>query len=121
MPTYEFSCEKCKHSFEIFLSFSDKHPLKCPKCKKGKINQVFDGNTIICIKGGNTIGQIGEANWKKHGGKLKEEMAKKKEESESNIPWWRSGKIKGLDKSEKPLNLSKIKNVKNYIEKGDKK
>lgn len=121
MPTYEFCCEKCKHNFELYLSFYEKHPNKCPKCKKGVLNQVFTGDTIICIKGENTIGQIGESNWKKHGGKIKEEMAKKKEEKESKLPWWRSGKVKGLEKSEKTIDLSKIKNLNNYIERGEKK
>jgi putative FmdB family regulatory protein len=119
MPTYEFCCDSCNHNFEIFLSFSEKHPEKCPKCKKKKLYQIFDGNIIICMKGGDTIGQIGEKNWKKSGGKIKEEIAKKKEEEDSKIPWWRSGKVKGLKKSEKPINLSKVKDVKSYIEKGE--
>ena len=120
MPTYEFSCEKCEHNFEIYLSFSQKHPKKCPKCKKGKVNQVFDGNTIICVKGENTLGQIGEKNWKKHGSKIKEDIAKDQEQQDKKLPWWRSGDVKGLKKERKPIDVSKIKDVKRYIEKGEK-
>lgn len=120
MPTYEFSCDKCGYNFELYLSFSDKHPCKCPKCKKKSLNQVFDGNTIICVKGGNSMGHIGESNWKKDGGKIKEKMAKEQEESDAKLPWWRSGKTKGLAKERKPIDVSKIKDVKRYIEKGEK-
>jgi len=120
MPTYEFSCDKCGHNFELFLSFSEEHPSKCPKCKKKSLNQVFDGNTIICVKGENTIGQLGESNWKKYGGKIKEDMAKKQEETDKKLPWWRSGEVKGLSKERKPIDVSKIKDVKKYIEKGEK-
>jgi putative FmdB family regulatory protein len=119
MPYYEFLCESCEYNFEVKLSFSESHPKDCPKCKKGKLNQVYDGNTIVCMKGGDTIGQVGEANYKKAGGKIKEYMAKKQELEDSKLPWWRSGKVNGLSKKDKPLNLSKIKNVKNYIETGE--
>ncbi len=119
MPYYEFSCESCSYNFEIKLSFSESHPTKCPKCKKKKLIQIYDGNTIVCMKGGDTIGHIGESNWKKSGGKIKEKMQKNKEIKESKIPWWRSGKVSGLSKKEKPLNLSKIKNINRYIETGE--
>ena len=120
MPYYEFSCDSCEYTFEVKLSYTDKHPTKCPKCKKEKLYQVFDGNTVVCMKGGDTIGQVGEANWKKKGGKIKEQMQKKQEEADAKLPWWRSGKTKGFEKNRKPLDLSKIKDVKKYIEKGEK-
>lgn len=120
MPYYEFSCDSCKYVFEIKLSYTDKHPTKCPKCKKQKLYQLFDGNTVVSIKGENTLGQIGEANWKKKGGKIKEDIAKKQEEDDKKLPWWRSGDVKGLPKERKPIDVSKIKDVKKYIEKGEK-
>jgi len=33
MPTYEYACPKCGHTFERFQSMSDAPLKKCPKCK----------------------------------------------------------------------------------------
>ena len=32
MPLYEYSCEKCKHIFELMRKVSETSPVKCPKC-----------------------------------------------------------------------------------------
>ena len=32
MPTYEYKCEKCGHSFERFQNMSDDSLKKCPEC-----------------------------------------------------------------------------------------
>ncbi|HCO48403.1 MAG TPA: FmdB family transcriptional regulator [Spirochaetaceae bacterium] len=50
MPTYEYECRKCNHSFEQFQSMSEE-PLKtCPKCG-GKIRRLIGGGTGIIFKG----------------------------------------------------------------------
>src|SRR6476661_7758331 len=33
MPTYEYSCEKCDHQFDVFQSIKDKPLTVCPKEK----------------------------------------------------------------------------------------
>ena len=63
---------------------------------------------------------ISDANFKREGGKIKEKIAKEKQEADDKLPWWRSGKIKGLEKQEKPINLDKISNKNDYITKGKK-
>lgn len=58
MPTYEYSCEKCGHQFEIFQSMKDK-PLKvCPKeqCKlkkwgKGQVKKLLGTGAGLIFKG----------------------------------------------------------------------
>jgi putative FmdB family regulatory protein len=39
MPRYEFTCGKCKKSFELIMTFSEreKGAVKCPKCKGTKV------------------------------------------------------------------------------------
>jgi putative FmdB family regulatory protein len=39
MPRYEFMCEKCKKSFELIMTISEreKGAMKCPKCKGTKV------------------------------------------------------------------------------------
>lgn len=49
MPTYEYLCKKCSHSFETVQSFSDDPLTRCPQCK-GALRKVF-GNVGITFKG----------------------------------------------------------------------
>lgn len=58
MPTYEYSCEKCGHPFELVQSIKDK-PLKiCPKelCAqkkwgKGKVKKLIGAGAGLIFKG----------------------------------------------------------------------
>ena len=120
MPTYQYQCENCLYSFEKEQSFSEEHIKKCPSFKKNNLYQVFSGGLMNYVKGGETIGHISDANFKREGGKIKEKIAKEKQEADDKLPWWRSGKIKGLEKQEKPINLDKISNKNDYITKGKK-
>ena len=36
MPTYDYECEACNHTFELFQSITAKQIRKCPECKKVK-------------------------------------------------------------------------------------
>ena len=50
MPTYDYICEKCNHSFEYFQSMSDNHLKECPKCK-GKVRRLVSGGSGLIFKG----------------------------------------------------------------------
>ena len=39
MPTYEYDCEACGHSFDELQSFSAEPLKKCPACKKPKLRR----------------------------------------------------------------------------------
>ena len=50
MPTYEYECEKCGYTFEVFQSITDK-PLKdCPKCG-GKLRRLIGSGGGIIFRG----------------------------------------------------------------------
>jgi putative FmdB family regulatory protein len=50
MPTYEYECKSCGHSFDIFQSMSDE-PLKiCPQCGN-EIRRIINGGTGVIFKG----------------------------------------------------------------------
>jgi putative FmdB family regulatory protein len=49
MPTYEYACTECGHSFEIVQSFSDDALTECPECH-GALRKVF-GSVGIVFKG----------------------------------------------------------------------
>jgi putative FmdB family regulatory protein len=40
MPTYEYACKKCGHTFEIVQSFQDDALTVCPECG-GELRKVF--------------------------------------------------------------------------------
>jgi putative FmdB family regulatory protein len=52
MPTYEFVCENCKHSFSLFLKISayEKKKFSCPKCKSKKVKQLLTAFQTITAK-----------------------------------------------------------------------
>ncbi len=50
MPTYEYKCTKCGHTFEAFQSIMDKPLTKCPVCKSA-IRRVINGGMGVIFKG----------------------------------------------------------------------
>ena len=51
MPTYDYSCDACDHSFEIFESITAQPQTKCPKCKKKKLRRLFGAGAGLVFKG----------------------------------------------------------------------
>ena len=58
MPTYEYSCEKCKKTFEAFQSMKDDAYRICPKelCRmkkwgKGKVKRLLGTGAGLIFKG----------------------------------------------------------------------
>ncbi len=50
MPTYEYECTKCGHTFEAFQSISDKPLSRCPKCRRS-VKRVIHGGLGVIFKG----------------------------------------------------------------------
>jgi putative FmdB family regulatory protein len=51
MPTYDYECEACKHTFEEFQAMKDEPLKKCPKCKKQKLRRLFGTGGALLFKG----------------------------------------------------------------------
>jgi putative FmdB family regulatory protein len=51
MPTYDYSCDACKHEFEVFESITADPQKKCPKCKKNKLRRLFGAGAGLVFKG----------------------------------------------------------------------
>ncbi len=51
MPTYEYECEACGHTFDIMQSITDKKLTECPRCKKHKLARLIGKGSGIVFKG----------------------------------------------------------------------
>jgi putative FmdB family regulatory protein len=51
MPTYDYSCDNCGHSFERVQRITEKPVKKCPECGKLKARRMIGGGGFI-LKGG---------------------------------------------------------------------
>jgi putative FmdB family regulatory protein len=47
MPTYEYECKNCSHSFEVFQSISDSPLTNCPECGSEVRRLIFGGAGVI--------------------------------------------------------------------------
>jgi len=50
MPTYDYECQKCGHTFEKFQSMLDEHLKRCPECK-GKLKRLIGTGAGVIFKG----------------------------------------------------------------------
>lgn len=50
MPTYQYNCAKCGHTFQKQQSFRDKPLKRCPKCR-GTVERVINGGLGAVFKG----------------------------------------------------------------------
>ncbi len=51
MPTYDYECRSCRHTFEAFQSIKEEALKKCPKCGKSSLRRLFGGGMGIIFKG----------------------------------------------------------------------
>ena len=46
MPTYQYACTECDHTFEQFQSFSDDALTECPDCG-GRLRKLFNAVGVV--------------------------------------------------------------------------
>jgi putative FmdB family regulatory protein len=51
MPTYDYECDACGHTFELFQSISEPVKKKCPECSKPKLRRLFGTGAAVVFKG----------------------------------------------------------------------
>lgn len=47
MPTYEYACRSCDHTFEIVQSFKEDSLTTCPECERDELRKVYNAAGII--------------------------------------------------------------------------
>ena len=50
MPTYDYKCLKCGHSFEAFQKITDEPLKECPECR-GEVKRLISPGSGIIFKG----------------------------------------------------------------------
>jgi putative FmdB family regulatory protein len=85
MPTYEYECTKCGHTFEVMQSIKDKSLSRCPECK-GALRRLIFGGLGVIFKGSgyySTDNKKGSSLTGGNGHKDKDKSSEKPAESKS--------------------------------------
>ena len=116
MPTYEYACSSCGHSFEIVQSMKEGRKRKCPSCKKIKLKRII-GTPMVFVKGEpQTVGHWADRNTQKMGRyELGDKEGKRKESSKKEQTSLGSGPA-----SSRQMQAMTPEQKKKYIEKGTK-
>ena len=51
MPTYDYKCTACRHTFELFQSMRDPVKRKCPDCGKNALERLIGTGAAVVFKG----------------------------------------------------------------------
>jgi putative FmdB family regulatory protein len=51
MPTYEYECESCGKTFELFQSITERPVKKCPACGRRKAQRRIGSGGAVIFKG----------------------------------------------------------------------
>ncbi len=85
MPTYEYVCDACAHSFDEFQTFSDEPLTKCPACGKKRLRRLFGTGSAILFKGSGFY-QTDYRSDSYKAGEKKEREAQKSSETTTSTP-----------------------------------
>lgn len=79
MPTYEYQCKVCSHTFEEFQSMSEPPLTRCPSCKEESLARLIGSGAGVIFKGSGFYTTDYKRNSKGNG----EEKGKKPKEKKS--------------------------------------
>ena len=51
MPTYDYECSACEHTFEVFQQITDKPLKSCPNCGKRNVQRLIGAGAAVIFKG----------------------------------------------------------------------
>jgi putative FmdB family regulatory protein len=51
MPTYDYRCKACGHTFELYQTMSEREKRKCPECAKSTLERLIGAGAGLIFKG----------------------------------------------------------------------
>lgn len=51
MPTYDYRCKACGHTFELYQTMSEGEKRKCPQCAKNTLERLIGAGAALIFKG----------------------------------------------------------------------
>jgi putative FmdB family regulatory protein len=51
MPTYDYECQDCGHTFELFQGINAPVETRCPKCEKETLKRLIGTGAAVVFKG----------------------------------------------------------------------
>ncbi|MGF1632856.1 MAG: FmdB family zinc ribbon protein [Phycisphaerae bacterium] len=93
MPTYDYACDSCGHTFEKYQSITAPTLKKCPACTKNKLRRLIGTGAGVIFKGGGFY----ETDYRSEGYKKGAEAEKKAGGSDAKGGESNSGDIKSGD------------------------
>ena len=101
MPTYDYECDGCGHTFELFQSITEDPEKKCPECGKLKLRRLFGTGAAIVFKGSGFHQTDYRSDSYKRGAEKEKKAKEKSEEKSSGDKSSKSDKSKPSGGSEK--------------------
>ncbi len=103
MPTYDYECKHCGHSFEHFQSMSDDPLAECPQCG-GVLRRLIGGGSGIIFKGSGfyVTDNRGGKNGKKNGASKSDTSSETTSETKKDTVGAGANKSSGGEAQGKP-------------------
>jgi len=51
MPTYDYECSSCNHTFELFQNITERPRRKCPRCGRMTLRRLIGNGAAVIFKG----------------------------------------------------------------------
>ena len=51
MPTYDYRCDECEHTFEYYQPITSKPLRRCPKCGRNRVTRLIGTGGGVIFKG----------------------------------------------------------------------
>lgn len=77
MPTYQYECKNCQHTFEQYQSIHDDPLLRCPCCDTHSLFRVITGGLYCAVRKSDsdiTLGHLADRNRSKFSDDQKEHL-----------------------------------------------